>query len=418
MESQESYSETIIPQMDDAMSEPENGGGESDSSNEDDQINVINDEYGIRLLLSNARSLLPKLDSLKDAFQSLDLNIACITETWFKGGAALKERLVDYEGATGIKVLHKSRDGRAKKSGGGVAIAFNTANCNFKRRHLAHLGKSAEVLCVTGRVSKVERVVVVFVAYIAPGTRANELDSLREGLAVEIGQARATFHNLIILIGGDFNHRDVGGAIRDADDFKLIPTGQTRGINTINLVFTNVPDAVIEGETRTLPPLQAASGALSDHKCVYVAATFPRARSYRWISQLRRTRNDDREAAFVSDLREYDWTGLEGDVDMMAAKLREVIDCLTDKHFPLERIRKRSNESPWITRKIRRLWKRKVRIYKKGGRSQTWWDTDRTLQASLSEARTSFVDRMLEEGTTGKSFYAATRKLASAAPAK
>ena len=253
-------------------------------------------------------------------------------------------------------------------------------------------------------MNKVERVVVVFVAYIAPGTRATELDGIREGLAAEVGQARATFNNPIILIGGDYNHRDVSGAIRDADDFKLIPTGPTRGDNTIDLIFTNVPSAVIESETRTLPPLRAASGAFSDHRCVYVAATFPKARSFRWISQLRRTRNKEWETAFASDLREYDWTELAGDVDTMAGKLREVIGGLTDKHFPMERIRKRSNESPWITRKIRRLWKRMVRIYKKGGRTQGWWDTDRALQARLGEARNSFVDRMLEEGTTGKSF--------------
>lgn len=64
MESQKRYSQTTIPQMDGAMSGPETDGEESDSSNEADLINVINDENGIRLLLSNARSLLPMLDSL------------------------------------------------------------------------------------------------------------------------------------------------------------------------------------------------------------------------------------------------------------------------------------------------------------------------------------------------------------------
>ena len=71
----------------------------------------------------------------------------------------------------------------------------------------------------------------------------------------------------------------------------------------------------------------------------------------------------------------------------------------------------RSNEAPWITRAIQRLWKRKIRLYKKAGRCQAWWD--KTLQAKINESRNGFVDRILEEGGTGKTFYAATGKLAT-----
>ena len=36
----------------------------------------------------------------------------------------------------GIRILQKSRDGRIRKRGGGVALAFNTSLCNFKQRQL------------------------------------------------------------------------------------------------------------------------------------------------------------------------------------------------------------------------------------------------------------------------------------------
>ena len=55
---------------------------EIENYNDDDGINIIKDEYSVRLLLTNARSLKPKIDSLKSAFSSLGLNLACITETW------------------------------------------------------------------------------------------------------------------------------------------------------------------------------------------------------------------------------------------------------------------------------------------------------------------------------------------------
>ena len=61
---------------------------------------------------------MPKLESMTSAFQSLSLHGAGITETWFKGGRSLKERLDELEDAELIRVIHKSRDGRKKKAGG------------------------------------------------------------------------------------------------------------------------------------------------------------------------------------------------------------------------------------------------------------------------------------------------------------
>ena len=92
----------------------------------------------------------------------------------------------------------------------------------------------------------------------------------------------------------------------------------------------------------------------------------------------RRTRNAAREEAFAQDLKDRDWSCLGGSsVDGMAAALEKVVDELTERHFPLARVRKRSNESPWITGSIRRLWKKKIRIYKKAGKCKEWWCTDR-----------------------------------------
>ena len=100
----------------------------------------------------------------------------------------------------------------------------------------------------------------------------------------------------------------------------------------------------------------------------------------------------------------------------MAVELEKVIGKLTDRHFPLVRVQRRSNEDPWITRSIRRLWKKKIRIYKKFGKSQSWWETDRKLQQEIEESKEQFVERMLEDGNRGRPCYAATCKLAAASP--
>lgn len=217
-----------------------------------------------------------------------------------------------------------------------------------------------EIMCVDGVIGKVARKAVIFVVYIPPTMKAGELEELKEALAVKVGAAMKSFKDPLVLITGDFNHRDIGGALNEVGDFVPLATGPTRGANTIDIIYTNAHLA--HKETRVLPPLEAGSGAPRDHRCVFTEALFPPEWNFQWISKLRRTRDLAREEAFARDMCEWDWSGLDfsGDIDEMAGRLEKVIEELTDKHFPLERVRKRSNESLWITKCVRRLWKRKI----------------------------------------------------------
>lgn len=123
----------MIPQLDGAADDDSETDKDSCISN---QINKFQHENCTSLLLTNARLLFPKTDALMDAFDSLELNITCVTETWFKPWSDLRARLADIEGEHGVKILHKSRDGRFRKSTGGVAVAFRTGRCNLRKREL------------------------------------------------------------------------------------------------------------------------------------------------------------------------------------------------------------------------------------------------------------------------------------------
>ena len=364
----------------------------------------------MRLLLTNALSLRPKIGSLKEAFDSLGLNVACITESWCRGGAELRDFLLEVEGKTGLKIHHKSRDGRKKKTGGGVAIVFDSGTCNFKNRTLKHVPKEAEVMCIAGKVA---RRVVIFAVYVPPVTSVPVWESTREAIAVEVGVALKAYKNPIVMVTGDFNHRDMMGALNEVGSFAAIPTGPTRGLNTIDIIHSNVPEA--HGETLVLPPLQASDGTPSDHRCVYTEVEFPPERGYTWEVKMRRTRDAARERAFANDMSCQDWDSMlhSRDVDEMTATFEAKVGALTERHFPLARTRKRSTEPPWITKRIKCLWKKKLRIYKRKGKNTAWLNTDHALQEAITEARTGFVDRILEDGNSGRSFYTAVRKLAS-----
>ena len=336
--------ENDVVQLDgmiDTETDDDNTENENDSDKE--EINQLKNENAVRLLLTNARSLRPKTESLKDAFSSLGLNVACVTETWYKGGRDLSDHLTEIEGSSGIKIIHKSRDGRTRKAGGGVTIAFDFGSCNLKPRSLKAIKKEYEVFCVVGVIGKVARKVAIFSIYIPPAMRAADLEDLKEALPMEIGAIMKTHKDPIIMIAGDFNHRDIQWAPNEVGDFTVLATGPTRGSNTIDLVLTNCPDH--HRDTRTLPPLDSQNGSASDHKCVYTEAVFPPVKGYQWVTQFRRTRDDRREESFAKELKEWDWTAMTGssNVDDMARILEETVGTLTDRHFPLQRVRKMSS---------------------------------------------------------------------------
>ena len=166
---------------DDTASESEDKAHVNNSISEDSAINIDNltDENCVKSLLANASSIMPKIDSLVDAFNSLNHHFECITETWYKGGAALKDHLTDLEGASGIRVLHRSRDSRLKKRGGGVAIAFNISSCNFKQRQLNSIEKHHEIVCALGRIGKIAKPIAIFCIYVPPSIKQCSWRNLR-----------------------------------------------------------------------------------------------------------------------------------------------------------------------------------------------------------------------------------------------
>ena len=330
----------------------------------------------------------------------------------------LQSRLDDLEGEHGIRVVHKSRDGRLRRTAGGVAVAFRTGACNLRKRELKSIKQGQEILCVTGKVGKVPRKVAVFVVYVPPDMRAQGFRELCDTLVLELAAVKVALGNPIIYVTGDFTLWDVGPAVMLSAGLTQVVTAPTRGMNTLDLIYTNAKDEC--KEVLVLPPLDTSTGIRTDHRCVHIRSEFPPLRNFTWVAKLRRSRNRAAEEAFAADLEGWDWSKLsEADsVDGMALELEKAIAELTDRHFPMVRVRRRSNEDPWITRHIRRLWKKKIRIYKKFGKSQSWWETDRRLQEEIAQAKEAFVERLLEDGNNGRPFYAATRKLAAASSAQ
>ena len=89
------------------------------------------------------------------------------------------------------------------------------------------------------------------------------------------------------------------------DSIEMVKTGPTRGANTLDIVYTNVPDCI--SEASTIDPLESGGGLLSEHRCVAITVTLPKVRDYIWKTKKVRKRSDRADAAFAADLRGFQW---------------------------------------------------------------------------------------------------------------
>ena len=96
--------------------------------------------------------------------------------------------------------------------------------------------------------------------------------------------------------------------------------------------------------------------------------------------------------------------------DSLVREFTGKIGQMTNRHFPLQTIRRRSNEHPWITNGIRRRAKRKKRLYRRTGRSEAWRRAEESMIREVASKRQQFVDKILN--LPSKSYYAAVRQLA------
>jgi hypothetical protein len=198
------------------------------------------------------------------------------------------------------------------------------------------------------------------------------MDELRESLS-RIKKSK----NSQIWLAGDFNLPDVnwdtlsvnpGGSyvnlskrmIEIANDVGLeqIVREPTRGKNTLDLFFTSNPTLV---ERSTVVP------GLSDHDGVplIIISTKPRVIKQRPRKvYLYHKANTD---ALLNDLgswsKEFSSRDLNGkSVNELYEEFQNTLQTAMDTHIPSKMITKR-NQTPWITRRVKRLHKRKQRAY-------------------------------------------------------
>ena len=360
-------------------------------------------------MLTNARSLSPKIQSLQTMFEEQELDVAMITESWLRDGSVLNSDIIDLEYGTNLKIVYKNRPKRragARTVGGGVSIIYNKSRCSFRERKI--VGNKFELVAAVGRIGKISRPVALFCLYLEPQMKAAELKELNELLWDQILQLKSASEHIIFL-GGDLNNKCISPAVQNFIDISQSNFDPTRGQACLDIMFSNCSSIT----SSVWPPLHTLAGIRSDHGCVLLECREPAEKNFTWSKKTVRKQTDRACQAFADDVRRVDWEAAlapdDGPDDMVAC-FEGILAPLVDKHFPLVTYRCRSNEPEWITHGIQRNSKLKKRVYKREGKSRLWHSLEARGRALTESSKDNFIQT--SEAAGPKAYYRAVKNLA------
>ena len=348
-------------------------------------------------IVTNARSLAPKIQSLADCFEELDLGLALITESWLRDGKKLSEYKDDLEMGEEIELIHRNRQDRKgkKRVGGGVVIAFNKIRMRLTERRIRR-GKT-EIVAAQGKIPGLSRKIFVLCAYIPPKTRSAQAEEFMNNIHDAIEQAKQDLNDPLIIVGGDFNRFNHDRAVGDFPDLVLIPTGPTRGDEALDLVWTNFDQD--RGLTEVRNPLTTEDGRSSDHSIIHVKNAIRNSDRFKWIRIKTRQRNKKNDEKFNDWIKAQDWNDVTShdSPDDMAEALVELLNRGMNLAFPITSKKIRSTDDPWITNKIRGKIEDRKKIYAKEDRSLDWKEMKKYTNDLISKSKKEYYDKYVKE---------------------
>ena len=126
------------------------------------------------IIYSNARSLCPKMDSLLECMEEIEVSLAVVTETWFRDSRMVEE-VADLSLGADVGLLYRNRNLCPNRvTYGGVAILWRDTAGHFKQLDFPNPYKH-EILVAAGSLrGQCGKLVVV--CYLPPNITREKAD--------------------------------------------------------------------------------------------------------------------------------------------------------------------------------------------------------------------------------------------------
>ena len=112
---------------------------------------------------------------------------------------------------------------------------------------------------------------------------------------------------------------------------------------------------------------------MSDHEVAWCVANF-RAPPDKKIIYSYRAYTEAGVTSFLADLHAQSWEAVyaSNSTDEKAHIFVDIVETLMNKNFKWKAVVRKENDPPWINETLRRLWKKRRKVYDREGRSARW----------------------------------------------
>lgn len=299
-------------------------------------------------LLSNARSLLNKLEDLSVSLNDNKVDIAIISETWFS-----YEHPPECTHVNGFNLFSRCRtEGR----GGGVAIYVKdfipTDIINF-----IEVPTELECLWVLVKPFWLPRSIsniAICAVYNPPASLHQEM--LCKHIIDSIDKVNTRYPNAGICVLGDFNRCDISNVVHGTLLNQLV-TQPTRGEAILDLIITNLKPYY--QDPRIEEPL-----AMSDHNTVLWSPHDHTPINTKTILQFRPFK-DSEVRSFGQWISSHPWTEVfdAHDIQSKVNTFYQTLQTRIDLHFPMKSVVKHNSDKEWVTPQIKSLIKRRQQAF-------------------------------------------------------
>ena len=331
-----------------------------------------------------------------------------LTETWYQSNRQLPDLMAEYSARFLLDAIVRNRNIVANygRSYGGVAFVYRKARASFKNFPLVN-PENYEVLATVGKVNGIKGNFFVLSAYAPPNLPAPRARALIEYISDVVGEAKRTLEDCTIVVAGDFNQWSIEELIQEHPDLTEVQHGPTRGDRAIDRSLVNFGRLITE--SGSLRPLETENGNESDHRIAWARATFSKTPD-KLVKYTYRAYTDSGAEAFLQDLNTQSWERVYNaqGTDSKTEIFQEIIDALLEKNFCWKTTTRRESDAPWINETLKKLWKKRRRVYDREGRSRRWKKLKKLSSALYRERATKYVQLQKDKLTgpqASKNFF-------------
>ena len=182
----------------------------------------------------------------------------------------------------GVSFLHRCRKKKGVRAnpGGGVSIAFKRAKVTLKEFPVKRV--QHKILCAKGKLANHTTPFFVFAVYLPPKATAKQTADCLELISQAILRIKTELRESLILIGGDFNKRDLTPAIGDYVDLAVLDSPPTRGDAHLDITACNFAPALLSCQANQ--PLETEDGqSVSDHAFLSYKFNIRHTHEFQWL---------------------------------------------------------------------------------------------------------------------------------------